>query len=141
MLYTCCIHLREPVQSSFSVSFFHRAALVSPVRAPMDCHGPRLAFGLLDQDGCPEDDPPIVDVPGAASGDELCTVTTAGQEALHRLKARIAETLRLPDSDQILLPPNGRRAGAKRRIRSALPSVGRSCRMADAGARFPRDRP
>ena len=121
MLYTCCIHLLEPVQSSFSVSFFHRAALVSPVRAPMDCHGPRLAFGLLDQDGCPEDDPPIVDVLGAASGDKFCTVTMAGQEAVHRLKARIAETLRLPEADQILLPPNGRRAGAKRRIRSALP--------------------
>ena len=97
----------------------------------MDRHGPRLAFGLLDHDGCPEDGPPIVDVLGAASGDQFCTVTMA----------RIAETLRLPDADQILLPPNGRRAGAKRRIRSALPSVGRSCRMADAGARFPRDRP
>ena len=97
----------------------------------MDCHGPRLAFGLLDHDGCPEDDLPIVDVLGAASGDELRIVTLA----------RIAETLRLPDADQILPPPHGRRAGAKRRIRSALPSVGRSCRMADAGARFQRDRP
>ena len=79
--------------------------------APMGCNGPRLAFGLLGEDDCPEDDTLIVDILGVASGDELCTVTMA----------RIAETLRLPDADQILLPPNGRPAGAKRRIRSALP--------------------
>ena len=111
MLYTCCIHLFETVQSSFSVSLLAEQHLLPRVRAPMDCHGPRLAFGLLDQDGCPEDDPPIVDVPGAAFGDELCTVTMA----------RIAETLRLLEADEILLPQNCRRAGAWRRIRSALP--------------------
>ena len=78
----------------------------------MGCNGPRLAFGLLDQDDCPEDDTPIVDVLGAASGDELCTVTMAGQEAVHRLNARIAETLLLSEANEILPPQNCRRAGA-----------------------------
>lgn len=97
-------------------------AIRFPVIAPMGCHGqPRLAFGLLDQDGCPEDDSLTVDVLDAASSDQLCTVSSAGQETVHRLKTRIAEIVNLPESDQILLLPNGRRAGAKRRLRSVLP--------------------
>ena len=75
----------------------------------MGCNGPRLAFGLLDQDDCPEDDTPIVDVLGASSGDELRTATTAGQEAVHRLNARIAETLLLSQANEIPLPQNCRR--------------------------------
>ena len=103
-------------------------AIRFPVIARMACHGqPRLAFGLLDQDGCQEDDSLTVDVLGAASGDKLCTLSSPGQETVHGLKTRIAETLHLPETDQILLLPNGRRAGAKRRLRSVLPSsAGRS---------------
>jgi hypothetical protein len=99
------------------------------MRALMDCHGemPRFAFGhLLDEDGCQEDDALTVDVMAAASGDKLCTVTLAEQEPVHHLKTRIAETLNLPESDQILLLPNGERLGATRRLRSVLPSAGRS---------------
>ena len=72
----------------------------------MGCNGPRLAFGLLGQDDCPEDDTPIVDMLGVASGDELCTATMAGQEAVHRLNARIAETLLLSEANEIPLLQN-----------------------------------
>ena len=99
------------------------------MRALMDCHGemPRSAFGhLLDEDGCQEDDALTVDVMAAASGDKLCTVTLAEREPVHTLKTRIEETLNLPESDQILLLPNGERLGTTRRLRSVLPSAGRS---------------
>ena len=92
---------------------------------------PRLAFGhLLDQDGCEEaeeeeEDALTVDVMGAATGDKLCTVTLAAEEPVQDLKTRIAATLNLPESDQILFLPNGERLAAKRRLRSVLPS-GRS---------------
>ena len=88
---------------------------------------PRLAFGhLLDQDGCEEDDALTVDVMGAASGDNLCTVTLASEDPVQSLKTKIAVTLNLPESDQILLLPTGQRLGAKRRLRSVIPSAGRS---------------
>ena len=87
----------------------------------------RLAFGhLLDQDGCDENDVLSVDVMGAASGDNLCTVTLASEDPVQSLKAKIAVTLNLPESDQILLLPTGQRLGAKRRLRSVIPSAGRS---------------
>ena len=82
MLYMCCIHLLEPVQFSCSVSFLPSSTRFPRVRA----------------DGLPR-----------ASSDELCTATMAGQEAVHRLNARIAETLLLSEANEIPLPQNCRR--------------------------------
>ena len=107
----------------------------------MDRHGrtPRLAFGLLDQDGCPEEDSLTVDVLGAASRDTLCAVTTAGQEVAHRMdmKTRIAGILSQPETVQMLLLPNGRCAAAKRRIRSVPSSIGRSASVTLVVSRNP----
>ena len=63
-----------------------------------------------------------------ASGDELCTATMAGQEAVHRLNARIAETLLLSEANEIPLLQNCRRVRGRifhttapeRRLVSAL---------------------
>ena len=81
---------------------------------------------LLDQDDSEDDDVLKIDVMGAATGDKLCTVTLAAEDPVQDLKKRIAEALKLPESDQILFLPNGQRLGAKRRLRSVLPSADRS---------------
>ena len=75
---------------------------------------PRFAFGhLLDQDGCDEDDALTIDVMGAATGDSLCSVTLAAEDPVQYLtKTRIVE--------------NGQRLDGKSRLRSVLPSPGRS---------------
>ena len=101
----------------------------------MSCDGemPRRAFGhLLDADGCHEEDEDTltVDVTAAASGNTLCTVTLTEREPVQNLKARIAESLNVPVSDQTLLLPNGQRVNAKRRLRSVLRSAGRSASVA-----------
>lgn len=95
-----------------------------PCGAPMDCHGqpPRVAFGHLDQDGCVEEDGLTVDVVVAAiSGDQLCSVMLAEREPVQHLKTQISLACGVPESDQVLLL-NGRRLGAKRRLRSVLPT-------------------
>ena len=92
----------------------------------MDCNVqlPRLAFGHLDQDGCIEqEDGLAVDVAVAAvSGEKLCDITLHERDQVQQLKTRISSALRVPESDQTLLLSNGRRLGAKRRLRSVLPS-------------------
>ena len=93
----------------------------------MDCNAqlPRLAFGHLDQeDGCIEqEDGLAVDVAvTAVSGEKLCNIALKSRDQVQHLKTRLASTLRVPESDQTLLLSNGRRLGAKRRLRSVLPS-------------------
>ena len=120
------VHFQFLVDCSTEQSSRNPLSLSARLWAAMEEETPRLAFGhLLDQDGCDEDEALTVDVMGAASGDSLCTVTLAAEDPVQSFKKKIAVTLNLPESDQILFLPTGQRLGAKRRLRSVLPS-GRS---------------
>jgi hypothetical protein len=89
----------------------------------MDCGGtPRLAFGHLASEEGLDDDALTVDVMAGISGDKLCSISLTEQEPVQHLKMLIWTTLNVPETDQVLLLPNGRRLGAKRRLRSVLPS-------------------
>ena len=90
----------------------------------MDCHEhlPRQAFGHLDQDGIEEGGLAFDVLVTAVSGDRRCRIALKEQDRVQHLKTQISSAFNVPESDQTLILPNGQRLGAKRRLRSVLPT-------------------